>query len=61
MDSNKFSVEVTSFIFKCQFLLSLIYRRFQTAGVGEVLRDSPSTYHSVIQNQKYKKKALSIN
>lgn len=60
MDSNKISIEVTSFIFKCQFLPSVFYMRFQTTGTEGLLHDSSSIYHSVIQNQKYKKD-LSIN
>jgi len=39
---------------------SAVYMRFQTTGMGELISDSSSIYHSVIQIQKYKK-ALSIN
>lgn len=60
MDLNKISIEVTSFIFKRQFLPSIFYMRFQTTVIGELLHDSSLIYHSVIQNQKYKKD-LSIN
>lgn len=60
MDSNKISIEMTSFIFKCLFLPSIFYMRFQSTVMGELLQDSSSIYHSAIQNQK-QKKALSVN